>query len=150
MILAFLGASLVQILSRSYISAMHLFICFFVTDFVRKNFVTWVIPSGQTDNMAQAKRVCMCHNIVSRFAITFPNKPLFLCVCSTRLLKTPVTSNFSFFHSVFYPFGKLSAIFIKFKIVCKFFQFGKPKICCLGKGYDRNLYRRTSSTIAYC
>ena len=29
-------ASLVQILSESYISAMHLFICFFVTDFVRK------------------------------------------------------------------------------------------------------------------
>ena len=28
--------SQVQILSRSYISAMHLFTCFFVTDFVRK------------------------------------------------------------------------------------------------------------------
>ena len=42
----------------------------------------------------------------------FPNKPLFLRVCSTSLLKTPwekekllVTSNFSFSHSVFYPFG---------------------------------------------
>ena len=35
-------------------------------------------------------------------------------------------SNFSFSHSVFYQFGELSAIFIKFKIVvCKFFQFGK-------------------------
>ena len=31
-----------------------------------------------------------------------------------------VTSNFSFSHSVFYPLGELSAIFIKFKIVaCK-------------------------------
>ena len=39
------------------------------------------------------------------------NKPLFSCVCSTSLLKTQwekekllVTSNFSFSHSVFYPF----------------------------------------------
>ena len=57
----------------------------------------------------------------------FPNKPWFLPVCSTSLLKTLrekekllVSSNFSFSHSVFYPFRELSAIFIKFKIVvCK-------------------------------
>ena len=63
----------------------------------------------------------------------FPNKPWFLRVCSTSLLKTVwekekllVTSNFSFSHSVFYLFGKLSAIFIEFEIVvCKFFQFGR-------------------------
>ena len=62
----------------------------------------------------------------------FPNKPWFLRVCSTILLKTLrekekllVTSNFSFSHSVFYPFGELNAIFIKFEIVvCKVFQFG--------------------------
>ena len=37
-----------------------------------------------------------------------------------------VTSNFSFSHSVFYPFRQLSAIFVKFEIVvCKLFQFGK-------------------------
>ena len=61
----------------------------------------------------------------------FPNKPWFLCVCSTSLLKTLwekekllVTSNFSFFHNVFYPFEELSAIFMKFKIVvCKLFQY---------------------------
>ena len=42
----------------------------------------------------------------------FPNKPWFLRVCSTSLLKTLwekekllVTSNFSFSHIVFYPFG---------------------------------------------
>ena len=36
-----------------------------------------------------------------------------------------VTSNFSFSHSVFYPFGDLIAFFIKSKIVvCKLFQFG--------------------------
>ena len=59
----------------------------------------------------------------------FPNKPWFLCVCSSSLLKTLVgkkklfaISNFSFSHSVFYPFGELSAIFIKFEIVvCKLF-----------------------------
>ena len=41
----------------------------------------------------------------------FPNKPLFLCVCRTSLLKTLwekekllVTINFSFSHSVFFPF----------------------------------------------
>ena len=61
-----------------------------------------------------------------------PNKPWFLRVCSKGLLKTLwekekllVTSNFSFSHSVFYPFGKLTAIFIKFEVVvCKFFEFG--------------------------
>ena len=62
----------------------------------------------------------------------FPNKPWFLHVCNTSLLKTLwekekllVTSNFCFSHSVFYPFGKLSAILIKVEIVvCKLFQFG--------------------------
>ena len=38
--------------------------------------------------------------------------------------KLLVMSNFSFSHSVFYPFGKLSAIYVKFEIVvCKLFQF---------------------------
>ena len=44
----------------------------------------------------------------------FPNNPWFLRVCSTSLLKTLrekekllVTNNFSFSHSVFYPFLKL-------------------------------------------
>ena len=63
----------------------------------------------------------------------FPNKPWFLRVCSTCLLKTLwekekllVTSNFSFSPIVFYPFGELSAIFINFEIVvCQLFQFGR-------------------------
>ena len=62
----------------------------------------------------------------------FQNKPGFLRVCSTSVLKTLwekekllVTSNFSFSHSVFYLFGELSAIIIKFEIVvCKLFVFG--------------------------
>ena len=77
----------------------------------------------------------------------FQNKPWFLRVCSTSLLKNAVgkgeiarnklktlqekekllvTSNFSFSHSVFYPFEELPFIFIKFEIVvCKLCQFGR-------------------------
>ena len=53
------------------------------------------------------------------FFNTFTNKPCFLRVCITILLKTLwkkekllVTSNFSFSHSVFYPFEELSSIFL--------------------------------------
>ena len=62
----------------------------------------------------------------------FPNKPrFFLCVWSTSVLKTLlekkkllVPSNFSFSHTVFYPFEELSAIFIEFEIVIwEVFQF---------------------------
>ena len=74
----------------------------------------------------------------------FPNKPGFLCVCTPSPLKTLwekekllVTSDFSFSHSVFYPFQGLSASFITFKIVvCKYFEFGKvtiPTLKTLGK-----------------
>ena len=58
--------------------------------------------------------------IIAVFVNPFPNKPWFLRVCGGSLLKTLrekekllVTSNFSFSHSVFYPLGELSAIFIK-------------------------------------
>ena len=54
----------------------------------------------------------------------FQNKPWFLRACCTSLLKTLwekdnllTTSNLSFFYSVFQPFGKLSAIFVKSEIV---------------------------------
>ena len=74
--------------------------------------------------------------VPTEFFNPFPNKPWFLCVCSTSLLKTLwkkekllVTSNFSFSHSVLYLFRELSAIFNKFEIVvCKLFEFEKsPK-----------------------
>ena len=72
----------------------------------------------------------------------FPNKPWFLRVCCTSLLKTLwdkekllITSNFSFSHSVFYSFRVLSAIFIKFEIVvCKLFQLGRVQKLLFGKG----------------
>ena len=65
------------------------------------------------------------------FINPFPNKPWFLHVCSTTLLKTLwekekllATSNFSFSHSVFYLFEELSAAFVQMKIVvCKLFSF---------------------------
>ena len=71
----------------------------------------------------------------------FPNKPWFLRVCSTSLLKTLwekekllLTSNFSFSHSVFYPFGEFAAIFIKYDIaVCKLLYFGRVLNLSFGK-----------------
>ena len=64
-----------------------------------------------------------------------PVKPLFfLHVCSIFFFsktqwekeKLLIKSNFSFSHCVFYSFGELSVIFIKFKIiVCKAFEFGQ-------------------------
>ena len=69
----------------------------------------------------------------SRVFNPLPNKPWFLHVCNSSLLKTLwekekllVMSNFSFSHSVFYLFGELSAISVKFEIVvCKHFEFGR-------------------------
>ena len=74
----------------------------------------------------------------------FPNKFFFLRFFSTSLLKTLwkkekllVTSNFSFSHSVFHPFGELSAFFIIFKIVvCILFQFGRVQILSFGKEFN--------------
>ena len=65
----------------------------------------------------------------------FAHNDTFWCPWETSLSKTLwekekllVMSNFSFFHRVFYPFGELSAIFIKFEIViCKLSQFGSLK-----------------------
>ena len=64
------------------------------------------------------------------------------------------------FPSVFYPFGQLSAIFIKFKIVvCKRFEFGRLKILTFGKGLrviervenmgDRNIVVTVTSIISF-
>ena len=84
-------------------------------------------------------------NKLTRISINpFPNKPWFLCVCSTSLLKTLwekekllVTSIFSFSHRVFYVLGELSAIFIKLEfIVCLLFQFGRVQNLSFGKGFS--------------
>ena len=58
----------------------------------------------------------------------FSNKPWFLRVCSTSLLKTlGKRFNFSFSRSVFYLFGGLSSIFIKFEIVIQTFSVWKSQ-----------------------
>ena len=72
------------------------------------------------------------YNFIFRMFNPFSNKPWFLRVCNTILLKTLwekekllVMSNFPFFQSTFYPSVELYAIFIKFEIaICKPFQFG--------------------------
>ena len=72
----------------------------------------------------------------------FLEQALFSLVCKTSLFKTLlekdkllIMSNSSFFHSVFYPFGELFAIFIEFKIVvCKLLKFGRVQILSFGKG----------------
>ena len=75
------------------------------------------------------------------FINPFPDKPWFLRVCSTSLLKTPwekekllVTSNFSFSCSVFYPFGELSAFSSNSKFVANFLNLEKSGLHRLGKG----------------
>ena len=63
----------------------------------------------------------------------FPKQALVSMGLLYSLLKTQrekekllIMSNFSFSHSVFYPFEELSAIFIKSEIVvCKLLQFGR-------------------------
>ena len=76
------------------------------------------------------------------FLNPFPNKPWFLRVCSISLLKTPwekekllVTSNFSFSHSVFYPFKKILPFSSNLKLSsANYLSLGQSKICRLGKG----------------
>ena len=85
----------------------------------------WICEHVSTNNKMNWKLTGVSISFVYwRTTIPFPNKPWFLRVCSTSLLKTQwekekllVTSNFSFSHSVFY-------IFIEFKVVvCKAFKF---------------------------
>ena len=100
----------------------------------KKHTLTQAQTSLKHDKEISIGIVLICLNPV-------PNKPWFLRVCSRSLLKTLrekkkllITSNFSFSHSVFYPYGKLFGHFINFEsVVCTLFQFGS-KICRLGKG----------------
>ena len=99
-------------------------------------YVTFILSSAKGFNLYQSKILSFSKEVESiKFCLlnSFPNKPWFLRVCSTNLLKTLwekekllVTSNFSFSHNVFYLFGALSTILIKFEIVvCILFQFGR-------------------------
>ena len=94
------------------------------------------------------------HVVVWEWVNPFPNKPWFLRVCCTSLLKTQwekekllVTSNFSLSHCAFYLFGELSAIFIKSKIVvCRHFEFGRVKKLLFGKGLNLRFLQFKSRT----
>ena len=73
-----------------------------------------------------------------------PNKPRFLLVCSTSLLKTLwgkekllVKSNFFFFSAVFFTFMENFLIFsLNLKLsYANSFILKESKLCCLGEGY---------------
>ena len=74
----------------------------------------------------------------------FPNKPWFLCICCTSLLKTLwekekllVSSNFSFSSQCFLSVLRSFAFFIKLEfVVCKLFQFGRVLNLLFGKGLN--------------
>ena len=88
------------------------------------------------------QKVSLCGNGLTLSKPTlnpFPNKPWFLRVCSASLLKTLwekekllVTSNFSFTHSVFYPFLPFSSNLKSSS--ANSFILEESLICCLGMG----------------
>ena len=85
----------------------------------------WTILMSGTE----PKGEYMPHPILGMSSLTilnpFPNFLGFDMSAAQVIWKLLVSSNFSFSHSVFYSFGKLSAIFIKSEIVvCKPFKFG--------------------------
>ena len=111
--------------------------CFFTLSVLVLKFA--LVPSAAQINIRQINQ----HNDID-FTLhvnPFPNKPWFLRVCCTSLLKTMwekekllVTSNFSISHSVFYLFGEFSAIFINLKLSsANSFSLKESKICCLEK-----------------
>ena len=77
----------------------------------------------------------------------FPNKRCFYVSADKSFENTVgkgekekllVTSNFPFFHNVFYSLEELSAIFIKFEIaVCKLFQFETVKNLSFGRELNK-------------
>ena len=83
--------------------------------------ITWL-------NVKVRKLYHVCLSAVTKLmSELFPKQALVFTCRSTSLSKTVwgKRSNFSFSHRVFYPFGELSAIFIKFEIVvCRLFQVG--------------------------
>ena len=108
-----------------------------------QNFYT---PTYKVEGSVLVSLVCLsvCPSICLSFLFLaptqkpfnpFPNKPWFLRVCITRLLKTLREKKKFFSHSVFCPFEELPFIFIKFGIVvCKLFQFGLVQNLLFGKG----------------
>ena len=86
----------------------------YVGIFFSNEFSDWTIakpPNGAITCLLHLLQLTGLTTVNYVYLNPFPNKPWFLRVCSTSLLKTLwekekllVTSNFSFSHSVFYPF----------------------------------------------
>ena len=107
-----------------------------------------VISNFTSSNRVFSRIVLQTCKNMALFGKGFPHNDTFWRPWVTSLLKKLwekekllVTSNFSFTHSVFYPFRELSGIFIKFKIVvCRPFQFGPVSNLSSGNGLIYALY----------
>ena len=83
---------------------------------------------------------CFCVTFSNINFNPFPNKPWFLRVCCTSLLKTVwekekllLTSNFSFSHSVFHPFGNFLPFLSNLKLLsANYFSLEESKISVQG------------------
>ena len=95
--------------------------------------------SANASNLVQSK------SVIRKRVNPFQKKPFSLWFCSTNLLKTLcekekllVTGDFSFPHSVFYPFRHLQnslPLSSNLKLLyANFFSLKESNICCLGKG----------------
>ena len=101
-----------------------------------------ILSLNLADNKSDTDSAVSSHINFNFLFNPFPNKPWNLRVCSTSLLKTLlekekllVTSNFSFSHSVFHPFGELLPFLSNMKLSsANSFSLEESKICCLGKG----------------
>ena len=84
-----------------------------------------VFNSLPNDKTLEGIKLKAFENNKSKFSKPFPKQALVFTCLQNKSFKTmwekeTFARNFSFSHSVFYPYENLSAIFIKFKIVvCK-------------------------------
>ena len=96
--------------------------------------VEYIVGKGENiGHHNMSKRLFTQGQDCDRNELTLSQTSLGFYVSAVQVLKTLwekekllVMSNFSFSHSIFYSFGELSAIFIKFEIVvCKLFHLGR-------------------------
>ena len=117
----------VSFISKDHVTSLFIWYLKLKVNWVERYHSAYQVSSHVSLRM-DSERICSTNPFKP-----FPNKPWFLRVCRTSLLKTLweieillIRRNFSFSHSVCYPFWELSAIFVKFEIVvCKLFQVSK-------------------------
>ena len=101
-------------------------------------------PEPPRDNCPPVGEISDSNEGLGRLSLS-QTSPAFYVSAVQVLLKTLwekekllVTSNFSFFHNIFYPFGEFSTIFIKCEIVvCKRCQCGRVQNLSFGKGLKK-------------